>query len=49
MTDRFTPALERQIHIRAKEHIFDIASVAGRGRCYEESDQVVTELLLGVR
>ena len=49
MTDRFTPALERRIDIRAKEHIFDIASVAGRGRRYEESDQVVTELLLGVR
>ena len=49
MTDRFTPALERQIHIRAKEHIFDIVSVAGRGRRYEVPDEVVTELLIGVR
>jgi len=49
MTDRFTPALERQIPIRAKEHIFDIVSVAGRGRRYEVPDEVVTELLLGVR
>ena len=49
MTDRYTPALERQIPIRAKEHIFDIVSVAGRGRRYEVPDEVVTELLLGVR
>jgi xylose isomerase len=32
-----------------KEHVFDIASLAGRGRRYEELDQLVMDLLLGVR
>ncbi len=32
-----------------KSHNFDVAALAGRGRRYEELDQLVVELLLGVR
>jgi hypothetical protein len=32
-----------------KAHGFDMAIMAGRARCYEELDQLVMELLLGVR
>ncbi len=34
---------------RLKQHNFDVAALAGRGRRYEELDQLVVELLLGVR
>jgi hypothetical protein len=31
-----------------KGHVFDIASLTGRGRRYQELNQMVMELLLGV-
>ena len=45
----FTGGYSRDAATHLRNHSFDIATMAVRGRRYEELDQLVVELLLGVR
>jgi xylose isomerase len=45
----FTSGYSREAATRLRDHNFDIQALASRDRRYEELDQLVVELLLGVR